>query len=397
MTVRKLVKVLLAGTSPTYPVVEDALSALRCVDVTSVEKGQRHFLVEGWMPQAWFDDLRYILEEATHGRVALEVDETVEPAVTGSPVVLENPRWVRPFQPLVEMFSLPGQAGVDPTFFTFVTLPLFFGFVIGDFGYGIVFVIIGLLLPRYYRTPLAELASSFLLFGGLWSIVFGTVGFAEFFAFHAEWGPLQYHFLDRLEDVTQLLLVSLVIGLAHLNLGLALGFIYERRRVGLRLASMKKLSWYVLEAGLLLMVPSVLGLLVFPLWIPGLALVALAVALISFGGGMMDLVGVPAFVGNILSYLRLGILGVATSVLGVVINEIVLKDLLPLGPVGWAMGVVALVTGHAVAMALAIITVGIHSLRLHYVEFYTKFYRMEEVGAYRDFRPTGKLPEPGGG
>ena len=390
MTIRKLVKVLVVGTADAYRAAEDALTALKCMDVTEIARGEHHFLAEGWLPQAWFEELRFILERGTGGRVTVVWDESVDPAVTVAPVSLENPRLVRPFETFVELFSLPGREGYDPTFLTFLILPIFFGFVIGDFGYGIVFVIAGWYVRRRFRTPVAELASTLTIAGGIWSIVFGLFVFAEFFAFHADVGPLSLHLIDRLEDVPQILLLSIGFGLVHLTLGLAIGFVYEHRRAGLRAAVLRKFSWLVLEGGFVLLGLGVLGFLTGPVWIPAVTLIAFAITLISLGGGIVDVVEVPAFIGNIFSYLRLGVLGIAESVLGLALNTIVGEGLLTQGILGWVVGVAVFVVGHGFVMALLLLTVSIHSLRLHYVEFYTKFYPIEEIGQYRRFEPTVK-------
>jgi V/A-type H+-transporting ATPase subunit I len=394
LTVQKLIRVIVVGRRDYYAFAEDALSHLKCMDVTGVERLQWSFVIDGWIPQVWLPDLEYILEEGSRGKVAVEWDETVSPAVTATPVLLENPRLIKPFEYLVQLFSLPGRAGYDPTFLTFLTLPLFFGFVIGDFGYGISFVTAGLLIRRWFRTPMAELASLFMVFGGLWSIVFGTVLFADFFGFRVEVGPLAYHLLDKLEDATQLLLISLAIGLVHINLGIAIGFIYERRRAGLKLAVLRKISWYILETGLILLAVGVLGYFAAPLWIPGLAIIAFAAALLALGGGLVEVVEIPTFISNILSYLRLGALGLAKGALSVTIDIMVVQNLFPLGPIGVVLGVVVLAIGHALVMALALITVTISALRLHYLEFYTKFYPLEEIGVPRSFEPTVELPKP---
>jgi V/A-type H+-transporting ATPase subunit I len=72
------------------------------------------------------------------------------------------------------------------------------------------------------------------------------------------------------------------------------------------------------------------------------------------------------------------------------LNTIVGEGLLTQGILGWVVGVAVFVVGHGFVMALLLLTVSIHSLRLHYVEFYTKFYPIEEIGQYRRFEPTVK-------
>jgi len=390
VTIQKLIKVLVVGTADSYRAVEDALTALKCMDLTTVERGEHHFLAEGWLPQIWFEELRFILETGTEDRATLLWDETVEPAVISPPVSLENPRFVRPFEYVVEMFSLPGREGYDPTFLTFLILPIFVGFVIGDYGYGLVYIVAGLYVRRRFRTPFAELASTLTIMAGAWCIAFGTLVYAEFFAFHTEIGPLSLHLIDRLEDIPELLLLSIGIGLVHLTLGFVIGFVYERRRAGLRAAVLRKFSWIVLEGGFVLLGVGVLGFLTGPVWIPAFAIIAFATSLIFLGGGIVDVVEVPALAGNILSYLRLGLLGIVETVLGLALNTSVTGGLLQQGVLGWIVGGAIFVVGHGFVMAITLFTVSIHALRLHYVEFYSKFYPLEELGQSRPFVSLAK-------
>lgn len=369
---------------------EDILSSLQCMHVSQVELGDYYFAIEGWVPQEWFDELRDITEEVAEGRMTVVWDESEAP-ITTRPVLLQNPRVLRPFQQLVELFSLPGNAGFDPTFLTFLTLPLFFGFMIGDWGYGLVFIGAGLVIRRYFTTPLAELASLLLFFGGAWSLLFGTVFFGDFFGFHLDVPYLDFHLLNKLEDLTTLLLLSLVMGLIHVNVGLVAAFLYGRRRVGLRVAALKRLSWLVVQAGGILLILSLFGILLDVLWIPATAVTVVGIALVTLGGGVTSIIELPRLVGNVLSYLRLGIIAVAKGALGAAVNAIAVGQLLTLGLVGAMAGGLLLVVGHGFLMVLALLIVGVHALRLHYVEFYTQFYDMEEMEKDVRFEPLETL------
>ncbi|MFQ5908880.1 MAG: V-type ATPase 116kDa subunit family protein [Thermoplasmata archaeon] len=373
------------------PMTEDILSSLQIVHVSNVELGTYYFAIDGWIPQEWFTDLRDIVEEVSDSRVAVVWEEET-PVVTTQPVLLRSRRFLRPFQQLVELFSLPGTAGFDPSFLTFVTLPLFAGFMLGDYGYGLVLVLAGLLLRRYYTTPMMELASALMLYGGLWAIVFGTVVFADFFGFQV---PIfGFHLLDRLQDVPTLLSLSVIIGLIHINIGLVAGFIYGRRRVGLRVAFLRRLSWLIAEAGGILLVLSLFGFVLTLLWIPALAITSVGIALVTLGGGVVALVEIPRFVTAVLSYLRLGIIAIAKGSLGVAINSMILGQLLPSGFGGWAVAGMLLVVSHGTIMFLALFIIGLHALRLHYVEFYSQFYDLAEMGQEVKFEPSVKLEVP---
>lgn len=388
MAVATFVRVLVIGAPQAYPVVEDALSALKCMDVTRVDRGEMHFEVEGWLPEAWIDDLREILDRGARGLVDVARVEGAR-AEVAAPVALSNPRVARPFEYLVELFSLPGQRSFDPTLATFLGLPLFLGLVVGDAGYGLALAAAGLVVRRRYHTPFARMSSTLLLAGGAWSVLFGLLLFGDVLAFRVRVGPSWLAPVDRLHDANLVLALALVVGLAHVAIGLVIGFVYDRRRVGLRAAALRKLSWLVLEAGLVALGLGALGFALPGLREAGLALVAVAVVMVSFGGGIVDVVDVPRFVTNLVSYVRLGALAIVDAHFGHAVNEAALHGLFPLGGLGIALGVVALVAMHALLVGMAALVATLHALRLHYVEFYTKFYPLDEVGRARAFRPTG--------
>ena len=82
----------------------------------------------------------------------------------------------------------------------------------------------------------------------------------------------------------------------------------------------------------------------------------------------------------------------AEGVLSVAINRIVIEGLLPLGVVGWVVGGLIFVVAHGLVLGLALITVTVQALRLHYVEFYTKFYPIDEIGLIEPFEATVTMP-----
>lgn len=381
----------MVGIRPDLPLAEDILTSVRCMHVTEVERGEFYFAIQGWIPQAWYEDLLFIVEEGSRGRMTLLWDPKETPAIATQPTLVENPPLWRPFQSLVELFSLPGSAGFDPTFLTFLTLPFFFGFMIGDYGYGVVFLAAGRVLRRLLRTPLAELAASLLTFGGIWCIFFGLVVFGDFFGFPLP--LLGFHLLDKLTDIQTLFLLSLVIGVVHINLGLVVSFVYERRRLGLRVAFLRRLSWLVVEAGVVVLLLSLLGAGLEPYTVPAFAVMAVGIALVSLGGGLLAVVELPMLVSALLSYLRLGVIAIAKGALSTAVNDLVLNTLLPQGLWGVGVSALLLVISHGFLMFLAVIIVGVHALRLHYVELYTHVYDLEGIGQEVPFEPVTFPPD----
>jgi V/A-type H+-transporting ATPase subunit I len=391
MALVSLVKTLVVGVYDARPLAEDAISALRCFEVVNVEQEDYHFLIEGWLPQSWMQEFQVVLEEVSQGSVAVIYEEDVTAVITTAPTALRNRPRARPYEFLTELYGMPGRNDYDPTFATFVFMPLFFGLMIGDAGYGLVLIPAAWLLGRYFRTPLAELAQSLLTYGGLWSIAFGLLLFGEFFAW-----PLQpilpwYPYLHRSHDFFLLFVLAVIVGATHMNIGLILGFRSVRRRQGLRIAFLRKMSWIVLEHGAFVLMLGFAGFVSGTLWYLGFGVLAAGIALLALGGSLTDVVEVPSFISNLLSYLRLAVYGIANSALGGTLNEAVTNSLLPRGPPGWVAAAILLIIGHGFLLVLAVAMVGLQALRLHYVEFYSKFYS-SEAGRTGKFAPSVKAP-----
>lgn len=392
-----LYRTLVVGVTDARALAEDTISALRCFNVVNVEEGDHHFAIEGWLPAPWRKEFSEVLETLSGGRVAVIIEEDSGAAITTAPTALSNLPLARPYELLVELYGMPGRSGYDPTLATFLFMPLFFGLMLGDAGYGVALLVAAWLIGRYFRTPLAELARSFLRYGGMWAIGFGSLLFGEVFG--VSLAPLapSYPYVQRSGDLVLLFVLALVVGATHVNVGLLLGFRALRRRKGLRVAFLRKISWIILENGAFLLMLALAGIALADLWYIGLGIVAFATALLAWGGGITDVVEVPSFIGNLLSYLRIAVVGVAKSALAATLNTIVVAGLFPLGPAGWVAGALLLAVGHGLVLLLAVVTIGIQALRLHYVEFYSKFYETASTEIAEKFQPSVKARAAGGG
>lgn len=391
MAEMRLAKITVIGVPAKQEAAEDTITALRCVDVTDVRTGESHFEIAGWVPETWLGELSSIMEEATDGLAVVTVEQGSRTAE--APILLRNPKIEKPFEVLVEMFSLPGRDDFDPTRITSLVLPLFFGFIIGDFGYGIVLMAAAWWVRRRVRTPVGILTSRILALGGGWAAIFGLVVFHEAFAFTVEVPGLDGPLLDRRVDILPLLVLSIVIGLAHLALGLLIGFRDERRRAGLRLAVLHKASWLLVEAGAVLLALSLVGAIAGFATTWALALMGAGVLLVALGGGLPDVIEIPSFLTSILSYARLGALGIAEALLGGVINDLARAIALSDGWPAWGVAAATFLFGHAVFLAFAVLVVTLQVVRLHYVEFYPRFYRLDKLGAPKPFRAVTTAPD----
>ena len=330
------------------------------------------FIVSGWVPEDKLERTFANLQKITKGKIYIEIKKPGHHDNT--PVQFNNPKPVEPFEFLMELFSIPKYNELDPTFFMFLTFPLFFGFMLGDFGYGLITLIAFILMKKFM--PQFKAFFSILIFSSIATIFFGLI-FGEFFGYEQLAGFAIPHLLSRSEQIMDLLTLSLIIGAIHVTLGLLIGFYNEMMHHGFVKAFMEKISWIILE------VAVIVGYFVNIL--AGVVIGAIAIILLGIGEGVKGLIEIPSIFSNILSYARLMALGVASVKLAEVINHFAGQMFIS-GARGIIFGILLLVIGHVINIALGIMGPFLHSLRLHYVEFFTKFYS----GGGTSYNPFGR-------
>jgi V/A-type H+-transporting ATPase subunit I len=252
--------------------------------------------------------------------------------------------------------------------------------MLGDVGYGLILAGAGLVL-HWRSRPDTMLRSVAEIIGpcALFSIVAGVL-FGEFFGdLGHRWFGLRALAFDRGEALVPFLLLALAIGTVHILVGLILGVVssarsHPRQAVG-RGASVAAVVLIVLA---LLAAVDVLPEAFFTPSVVGL-LIAFPVLIVA--EGIVAPIEFLSTLGNILSYARIMGLGIASVMLAVVANRMV-------GAIGSAtVGVVFALLFHLVNFAIGLFSPTIHALRLHYVEFFGKFYspggvRYEPFGAW---------------
>ncbi len=352
-----------------------ALNALPLSGVTS-----HAFVLEGWVPANARQALVQRLHEDVGESVVLTELSREEWRSEDAPVVLRNPRLFRPFEAVISLLPLPRYGSIDPTPFVAVFFPVFFGLIMGDIGYGLVLAAGGLLLHRRSKPgtilrSVSEIAGPCALFSMLTGLLFG-----EFFGdLGHRWFGFEPLLFRREEALISFLLLALAIGAVHIVLGLILGVVsagraHPRQAVGrgasavaVVLIIMALLATVdVLPRGFF--TPAVIGLLIaFPVLI--------------FAEGVVAPIELLSTIGNILSYARIMALGIASVMLAVVANRMA-------GMMGSAaVGIVFALLFHLVNFGIGLFSPTIHALRLHYVEFFGKFYspggvRYEPFGAW---------------
>ncbi|MBU1198160.1 hypothetical protein KJ765_06675 [Candidatus Micrarchaeota archaeon] len=363
-----------------------------------------HFsVVEGWITDN--DVLDFEKRLARIPNVFYEYPETNDLP----PSKLSNAKLVRPYEFLVEFFSLPKSYSLDPTLFIFLTFPLFFGMILGDIGYGLISFFLALFLKLKSKNALVKRIAGMLALAAFSTIVFGFI-YGEAFGREDLFGIELHPLLHRLEHPETLINLSILVGAIHVAMGFLLGFFTQFKERHMKHA-IAKLSWLVVELSLIAIVIqnadiSLLEFLVpLKFWMPypySVGLLVLGLGGIAKLESPTHLLELPGLISNVLSYLRIAALGISGVVLAIIINQVpvdfagtwAMLTLQKPFDIGAFLGFVAFllifVFGQIGAMTLGLFESSIQTLRLHYVEFFSKFYEGGGVA----FKPLREKGEP---
>lgn len=394
------------------------------------------FVIDGWAPSDQISRLKSELESAGSGKVDVqlidekEADDLVEHG-EDVPSKIENPSLVRPYELITRLFAIPEYKEFDPSLLIFVFFPIMFGMILGDIGYGIMTILVVLLLKKKFRTPGWQNLINIVLIAGVWAIIFGFF-FGEIFGPLGLWtkvmgglpeaqiellkehglyfgegvygslgrlGPLGIFPMDRLATNAVLLLIgtSIYIGVIHCSVGSILGIKTELNYGEKKHAYFERLPVMLFQVFFALFL---LGLVMgqMALVIAGGIVIVVSIVMMVMGPeGPMGLAHVPFYVSNLISYLRLLAIGLASVGLAFAANQLAFYVIMPMlsggaeSPtiVAAIAGIVILTVVHFINMLLGILSPFMHPLRLHYVEMFTKFYSAHGGGV--EYSPFGHV------
>jgi V/A-type H+-transporting ATPase subunit I len=264
--------------------------------------------------------------------------------------------------------------------------------MVGDIGYGILILAIAILLKKMYAAAewFTQLMNVMII-SSVPTILFGFM-FGEFFGDFGEkmgWFHPMHLFgitWNRVDAIIPMLLLTIAIGVIHVFLGLVIGFLNEIARKSKKHA-LEKAGMLGALSGLVVLMAMALKLIPDYSLYPAVFLILIAIPVILYSAGIFGTIEIMSAVGNILSYTRLMAIGMASVILAIVANELggALEVVL--------VGIVVAILLHALNIALGMFSPSIHSIRLHLVEFYSKFYK----GGGTEYRPFKRAEDPGSG
>ncbi len=359
------------------------------------------FIIKGWVLEKDENTLQESLKTVSKDHVLCNF-ETPSSNPDNPPTYIKTPRWAEGFKGLVEMFSIPKYGEINPTIIMGIFFIIFFGLMLGDAGYGLIILILS--LYGYLKIGKHSDMIRNWSFMGLWmGLITTIVGFLTnsffgdliprfFYEYETVIPPLYSLNLfginlpaNPIKDPISILVIALLFGLAHLNVGVILGIIQAFRRKKYKEALTAKLCWVPLQlGGGMLIAYSILDFqLSDPLIYIAAILVLIGIIQLFIAEGPIGFFGITGYIGDWLSYARLLALGLATAGMALAFNVVaqLLGEMIPV--IGIAITIILLAFAHLINLGLQALGAGIHSLRLQYVEFFNRFYE----GGGHEFAP----------
>ena len=317
------------------------------------------------------------------------------------PIEFRNNKFVKMFEVLTDMYGRPAYNGFDPTPYIAVFFMLFFAFCMGDAGYGLILIALGLGLKK----ALGDL-SPLVVTLGVATTVIGFL-FHTFFSIDiAQWQmfqPIKGIFLpSKIAGYDGTMVLSLIVGIVHLCIAMVVKTYTATKQNGFT-NSLGTWGWTLLiVGGVIVGTFALLG--VIDKGITKTIIIVLGVLsaigifllndihrnpLANIGSGLWETYNtVTGLLGDVLSYLRLYALGLAGSMLGKAFNDIGSMVLGDGGSIGmWIPFILIVLVGHTLNIAMAALGAFVHPLRLNFLEFF-KNSGYEAAG--RNYNPLKK-------
>lgn len=346
------------------------------------------FMLSAW---ARSQDVEPIKKELEKISKATEVEKIDPEKGEQPPVELHNGKFMRPFEAVTNIYGMPKYTELDPTGFLSIFFIIFLALCLTDAGYGIVMIILTYWMLKKVDLPDKRLVT-LLNYGGWATLVIGALcgGWFGIEIASLQWPWLKntlesMQIINPVENPLTMMGVALLLGIIQIWFGIFVKFYWKVKNKMTRDAVIDEGPWLLLIPSLMFFALVKTGVLSSSLTTVSTYLLyaILILTVLSKGReqknillkipvgvlGLYDLVG---YFSDTLSYSRLLALGLATGIIGFVINMIAsLFKGVPV--VGWLLFIVILVGGHTFNISINLLGSFIHSARLQYVEFFTKF------------------------
>ena len=367
--------------------------------INSLDQSRHVFVLTGYVPE---EDCVKLEELCT--RVATCCVEFSD-AGDDAPVKLKNNAFARPAQNILLMYAPPSHEDIDPTPVLAFFFYFFFGMMFSDAGYGLLMTIATAVIIKKFK-PDQKMKDTLKLFEYcgistfIWGLIFGSFfGDAPAVIYNYFSGAsitmadiIPWPTLDPQKDALTVMALSIALGLIHILVGMGCKFYVCLKQKDYGGAFFDTGFWMLLLIGI-----AVLAVGAFTsqavMYVGAVIAVACAVGLVLtqgrnkkgiFGkviGGLVSLYDITGYISDLLSYSRLLALGLTTGVMAQVFN--MLSSMFGRNVFGCICMIIIMIAGHAINIGLNALGSYVHTMRLQYVEMFSKFYE----GGGKEFEP----------
>lgn len=369
--------------------------AEKCKALGEIANTENTVLIKGYVAEK---DTEYLKQELKKEfTVVVETEDADEEL---APVKLKNNAFASPAETITKMYSLPSSKDIDPTPLTGFFYYFLFGMMLSDAGYGLLLILgTTLVLKKFSPSPSMKNMMKMFLYCGIstvfWGLIFGSF-FGDSIAVISRTFFGKEIALPALIDpmnggAVQLLVLSLAIGLVQIIAGLAAKFVTCMKNGDKAGAFFDAGLWITTLVGVAVLAIGIFA--VKPMVTVGavIAIASLAGLILTQGRahknivvrllvGIKSLYDITGYVSDLLSFSRLMALGLTTAAMGAVFNLLGTLGGKSIG--GVLLMLIIFPLGHAISFALNVLGAYVHTLRLQYVELFSKFYD----GGGREFK-----------
>lgn len=378
--------------------------------INHLDHSKHVFVIEGYVPEEDCEKL-----EALCTRTSTCVLEFAD-AGDDAPVKLKNNKFAEPAQGILTMYASPNKADIDPTPILAFFFYFFFGMMFSDAGYGILMIIATGLMIKIFK-PDKKMYNNLKLFQycgistTIWGLVFGSIfGDAPAALYNMFTGShvvmahsftemdstvpalLPWPIIDPQKNALVLMIISIAFGLIHILVGMGCKFVVCFRQKDYAAAFFDTGLWMLMLIGFAVLAA---GMALSPVLITvgAVIVIACAVGLVltqgrgkkgivgKIIGGLASLYDITGYISDLLSYSRLLALGLTTGVMAQVFN--MLATMMGTNVLGIVFMIIIFLLGHAINIGLNALGAYVHTMRLQYVEMFSKFYE----GGGKEFEP----------
>ncbi len=362
-------------------------------------------LLEGWVPEENEAAVKQLLDQS-----GVYYEVRAAKREDNAPIKFKNNAFVRMYEVLTRMYGMPDYAEFDPTPILAPFFSLFFGFCMGDAGYGLVLIALGFYLRSKFSKSMRGMMNLVITLGIFTTVmgaILGTFFGVPILNLELPESLTQFMVVGKIGETSydKQMLLALIIGVVHICIAMTIKAIGQTVRFGFK-ESLSAWGWLLLVVGFI----CTGGLTFFEVisaevstWafiIIG-AISAIGIYLlnnirrnvfINIGAGLWDTYNMATgLMSDILSYIRLYALGLAGSMLGGVFNTLASMVNEAAGPaIGWFFFGLILIFGHTLNIAMSCLSAFVHPLRLTFVEYFKNSAYDGKGEAYKPFEIINK-------